>query len=72
MKTQFGGLKLGFRIVGYHVSTPAFVKVDDEYPTARQMITAIAIRVTLFISVFFLFKNSQKESLNHISYVSSL
>jgi len=71
MKTQFGGLKIGFTIVGYHVSTPVFVTVDEEYPTVKQTITAITIRVILFILFLFLVKNSQKASLNHISHGSS-
>jgi hypothetical protein len=45
MKTQLGGLKAGFIIVRYHVSTPVFVTVDEEYPTVKQTITAIIIRV---------------------------
>jgi hypothetical protein len=49
MKTQLGGLKIGFVIVGYQVSTPIFVTVEEEYPTAKQTIMAIAIRVILFI-----------------------
>jgi len=53
MKTQLGGLKTGFIIVGYQVSTPVFVTVDEEYPTVKQTITAIAIRVILFIFISF-------------------
>jgi hypothetical protein len=71
MKIQFGGLKIGFSIVGYQLSTLGLVTKLAEYPTAKQMVTAITILTILFIALNFVFKNSQKKFLNHIRNISS-
>jgi hypothetical protein len=48
-KIQLGGLKLGFTKVGYQVVIEARVTIPERYPTAKQIITTIAIREILFI-----------------------
>jgi hypothetical protein len=48
-KTQFGGLKIGFSIVGYQVFMLDCVVMLDKYPTAKQIATQSKIREYVFI-----------------------
>jgi hypothetical protein len=52
-KIQLGGLKLGFMSVGYQVVIADRVTIPEKYPITRHVITAVNIRVILFIFMFF-------------------